>query len=805
MSQSLKREAVLALLRGEERAKVAARFGIGEDELIAWRNDYLRSKVPPVNARIKAPVKETVEILRDRWGIPHIFAKTTHDLFLGFGFAMAQDRLFQMDYYRHLAYGRLAELIGEDGLRSDLVARTLDFSSTARKELRNLSSEALEMLEAFSKGVNLAIEAFGEELPFEFDILDHKPEPWKPEDNLAMERATLWEFGGRIEAIAMAEAAYRYLPEPLAKRILSPEHGEIPICQLSKPFGSHGCKGKDEGWGGEDGGEEDALGSNNWAVSARRSTSGGALLASDGHIPYTQPATNYEVHLCGAGYNVIGVVRAARLMPYNGRNEHVAWGGTNNNTSSRDLYVEEVHPENPNLYREGNRWIPFQERKEKILVRGGKPLELTIKSTVRGPIVNALITPVGKGGDPTLSLRWIGADPCDSITASLRLMRAKDAEEFRHILAAWPLTTSNVGFVDDKGRCAVQVRGRVPIRGRVTLGFRYANNPEDEWKGFIPFEALPYEFDPPKSWIASANNRPAPLGYPWPLYGNYADGYRMKRIIDCLEAREFHSLEDMASLQLDVFLERAAEVSPSLVRLLRKGGEYDPRIAKACEYLENWDYRFTLESVAASIFSAFWNAWRKRVIDARLPSHVRKMGFRTLVATELLTKGDEYGWFPDGRKVEEEALTAMMEALDWLEEHMGSDMSSWKWGRLHQVTFRHYLAPSEAHDSTPLAQVANIGPYPCPGTEGTLNNQGYTIGRLYHARSGPHFRFLVDMARPLLAFGCNSTGNSGHPGSPHYRDQVQDWLEGQYHPMYMRREDIEANLEGITVLEPLES
>ncbi|MBS7610228.1 penicillin acylase family protein [Candidatus Bathyarchaeota archaeon] len=803
-SPSLRREAVIALLKGEDMAKILTRYGITMDELMAWRDEYLRAKVPPLNAQIKAPVRQRVEILRDRWGIPHIFAQNSHDLFLGLGFAMAQDRLFQMDYYRHLAYGRLAELIGDEGLRSDIAARTLDFASTARSEFENLSPEAREMLEAFSEGVNLAIVSFGEELPFEFDLLDHKPEPWKPEDNLTMERATLWEFGGRIEAIAMAEAAYRFLPEALAKRLLSVEHGDIPICQvqsfesstLSRDKIDQACEG------GE--GDCDELGSNNWAVAGRRSLSGGALLASDGHIPYTQPATNYEVHLCGAGYNVIGVVRAARLMPYNGRNEHVAWGGTNNNTSTRDLYVEEVHPENPNLYRQGNEWLPFHERKERILVRGGKVVELTVRSTIRGPIVNALIPSVDEAGDPPLSLRWVGAEPCDTFTVSLRLMKAKDAEEFRRILADWKVTASNSGFVDDKGRCAVQIRGRVPIRGRITLGFRRANNPDDEWKGFIPFEGLPYEFDPPKGWIASANNRPAPPGYPWPLYGNYADGYRMKRIIERLEAKEAFSLEDMASMQMDVFLERAAEICPSLVRILRKSSKArsDPRIARACEYLESWDYRFTLDSVAASIFSAFWNAWRRIVIEARLPAHVRRMGFRTLVATELLTKGDELGWFPEGRKLEAKVLTAMLEGLDWLEAHLGPGMDSWKWGRLHQVTFRHYLVASEALDATPLAQVANVGPFPCAGTDGCLNSQGYSIGRLYQVRSGPHFRFLVDMAKPFVAYGCNSTGNSGHPGSPHYRDQIKDWLEGKYHPMYMRREDIEANLEGRTILEP---
>jgi penicillin amidase len=785
---------VLALLRGQPAEEVTTRAGTGLEELAQWEERYFQAKVPPTRARLIGHVDQPVEILRDRWGIPHIFAGNAHDLFLGFGFAMGQDRLFQMDYYRHVAYGRLAELVGERGVRSDITARTLNFASTARQELENLSPEAREAVEAYSEGVNLAIAAFGDELPFEFDLLEYRPDPWRPEDNLAMERSNLWDFGGRIEAIATAEAAYRYLPPHLAERILSAEYGDVPICQMSVE-GEGGAN--PDPWGG--GGD---MGSNNWAVSARRSASGGALLASDGHIAYTQPATNYEIHLHGEGYDMIGVVRAARLMPNNGRNQHVAWGLTNNNTSTRDLYLEQVHPEDPNLYRHGDDWLPFEERRERILVRGGEPIEVIVRSTVLGPIVNALITPVAEEGDPPLSLRWIGADPCDTISVSLRLMRARDAAEFREILADWPVTASNPGFVDDQGRCAVQIRGRVPRRDRVILGFREAGNPDDEWQGFLPYEAHPYEFDPPKGWIASANNRPAPPGYPWPFYGNYADGYRMVRIVELLTAKGTVSLEDMADIQYDVFFLRAAEVCSALIEYLRQGAAEGPRMARAIEHLEDWDHHFTVDSIAASIYSTFWEAWMARVIAARFPPHLHRIGPRTLVATELIAKGDEYGWFPQGREVGEEIVAAMMEGLDWLSEHLGPDMDGWTWGQLHPVTFRHYLTPTEGEDGTHLAQVANVGPYPCPGTTGTLNNAGFAIGQRYQVAGGPHFRFLVDMAEPSQAWGCNSTGNSGHPGSPHYRDQIQDWLGRRYHPMHMRREDIEANLEGMTVIGP---
>jgi len=178
------------------------------------------------------------------------------------------------------------------------------------------------------------------------------------------------------------------------------------------------------------------------------------------------------------------------------------------------------------------------------------------------------------------------------------------------------------------------------------------------------------------------------------------------------------------------------------------------------------------------------------------------MAPRTLVATALVTRGDEYGWFPQGRELGQEIMAAMLEGLGWLTEHLGPDMETWTWGELHQLTFRHYLAPTEDQDGTHLAEAANVGAYPCVGTAGTLNNAGYTIGQCYQVTGGPHFRFLVDMAEPLQALGCNSTGNSGHPGSPHYRDQIQDWLQRRYHPMYMRREDIEANLEGVTTITP---
>jgi penicillin amidase len=806
-------QALLAVLRGP----AAGGPGV-PGALAAARREFFQRRVPPVAGRQRGPVRRPVEIVTDRWGIPHVFAEDAWDLFLAFGFAVARERLWQLDYRRRAAAGTLAEVLGRDALRRDVEARTLDFRGIAAQEWARQSGEARAALEAYAAGVNLARERCLAEgtLSVEFALLEYEPAPWHPLDSLTIARASVWQFSGRIEGIVLAEAARRSLPPHLADLYLTVEAPEQVIAAEPLYPGAPGSPGNaavDPAGGApggpapatpsEPGAPDSAPGSNQFTAGPSRTRGGQPVLASDGHVPYTQPSSLFEIHLCGAGYDVIGIAPPGVPLLQNGRNRRVAWGSTNNVSSARDLYVETVEPRDPDRYRDGDTWRPFETRRETIRVRGEEDHQLVVRATGRGPVVNHLLPSVDPEGDPPLSLRWVGFAPEDTVGVALDLIRAPSAEEYRAIQGRHSLAASNPGFADAGGHFGYQMRGRVPLRGRVTGGYRHAGAAQDEWQGFVPFQHLPAERDPARGWTGSANNRPAPDGYPVPLYGSYADGYRMRRIRALLDGVRELGAEDLGRMQYDTFSGRAADVCPHLVALLEARLNGAPAAERgALAELRRWDYRFDLDRTGASVFQAFWLAWTRRVAAARFPAHLARAaaGGCANVAHRIVAAGDGAAggepWFPLGQ-AQAEILASFAEGVAWLSRRLGPDPGRWAWGTLHQVTFRHALA-----SSFPACTELNVGPFPCPGSVGVLNQNSFAEGERYEVTGGPHFRLLVDLADPGAALGAHTTGNSGHPGSPHYADQTEDWLAGRYHPLLMEPDAIRASAEGSLILEP---
>jgi penicillin amidase len=837
-------QAVLALLRGEA--------GVASD-LADARRQFFARRVPAIEGRAVGPVRGRVEIVTDRWGIPHIFAGNTWDLFVAFGFAVARERLWQLDYRRRAASGRLAEILGREALSRDVEARTLDFRGIATQEWERTRGEAREALEAYAAGVNLARAQCLEQetLPVEFALLEYEPEPWEPLDSLTIARASVWQFSGRIEGIVLAEAALRCLPPHLADLFFTVEAAEQSIASHDVASQDGGSSARRRGGHGEGTSQiaqveaappDSVPGSNQFTAGPALTRAGKPVLASDGHVPYTQPSSLFEIHLCGAGYDAIGIAQPGIPMLGNGRNRRVAWGSTNNVSSCRDLYLETPHPEDSDRYRDGNDWRAYETRSETICVRGEAEHQLVVRSTVRGPVVNHLISSVDPAGDPPLSLRWVGFEPEDTFGLTLDLIRAESADAYRAIHARYALAASNPGFADVDGHIGYQMRGRVPLRGRATRGYRRAGEPADEWRGFIPFEQLPADRDPARGWTGSANNRPAPDGHPAPLYGAYADGYRMRRIRHLLDGAADLTAEDLGRMQFDTFSGRAAELCPTLMALLetttdglateatergrQEGGrkqehpsaalsvpsvssvanpsEIRRLLSPALQALREWDYRFEVDRVGASVFQAFWQAWTRRVAAVRFPAHLvgSAAGGCAHAAYCILRDGDGAGggepWFP-AQQARSEIVRAFEESVAWLSERLGSDPGQWTWGALHPVTFRHALA-----GRFPACTELNVGPFPCCGSTSVLNQNGFATGERLEVTSGPHYRFLADLASPDTALGTHTTGNSGHPGSPHYADQAGDWLAGRTHPLLMDRGDVQSNAVGRLVLDPSE-
>jgi penicillin amidase len=758
---------------GESIGSVCAAAAIPREEFDAWWQAEIGARTPQVHGTRTAPVRGDVEIVRDAWGIPHIFAGSDADLFFGFGWAMAQDRLWQLDYLRRKALGRLAEILGAEAVEQDALARTVGIPRIAAAEVKRLPASTLHLLEAFAQGINAAIGESRERLPIEFALLDYAPEPWTPLDSVAIWGEFRWYLTGRLPVIVYPELARRRLgSEALYRAFLTPEAGEESIL----PAGSYPSRRSGTEKVGETAADpQDGIGSNNWTVAGSRAATGVPMLASDPHIAFGAVSCWYEVHLFGGSFHVVGMAYAGVPAVLMGRNEQVAWGVTNNICSQRDLYQERTDPQHPGCFFVDGRWEPARETTETIAVRDSEPVHKTIRYSRNGPLVDELLPKPARDLGP-VSLRWLGAAFGDELTCLHQANRARSNAEFRESLRAWQVPTWNLVFADREGHIGYQCVGRIPLRDHWERGFRPGWDPAHQWRDVIPFDGLPALSDPQSGWIRSANNRNAPEDFPYPLSGTWSSGYRAERIRHMLEEQQTFTLEDFRRMHQDVLSRRAVEGVPPLLRCLVD--VTDMRVQHAAELLRQWDGRMETDQVAASIFDLFFLRWSEMVAAERFPSDVAALlaGAIGGLALELLAE-DAAGWFAQADRVQK-VVAAFQQALQELEARLGPDPSRWQWGNLHTITLRHPLSRRGE-----LSQLLDRGGYPLGGNGFTVCNTGYEVsGAGYQATHGANYRLIADLgAAPQGLWAVDAAGQSGHPGSEHYCDQLTEWLAGRYH------------------------
>jgi penicillin amidase len=763
-----------ALRADTSLADIARAVGAAEDELAAARDAFLAERARIGDMRIVAGVRAPVEILRDRAGVPHVWGRETTDVYFGLGFAMAQDRLWQMDRLRRRALGRQAEILGSSFVASDAAHLTVGIDLIAAREPALIDGRTYETLAGFVAGINRGIEATGSRLPVEFALLGYAPAPFTVDDVVAIARGIWWSLNGRIDRLLAAECA-RLFPAALRTTFLTPEASE----NLVLPDGGSLAAGSDAD-----------TGSNNWAIAGRRTASGKPILAGDPHQPFWVPSSWYEYALHGPEDDAAGAGHPGFPGMWWGSNGTVAWAITNNMASTRDLYREHVDPADPGRYRDGDVWRRFETREVRIPVRGAAAQTLAIRSTIRGPIVNALLPAFQEGGDPPLSLRWVGHEHLDDLRASIAVGRARDWRAFRDALRDWSVAVFNFVYADASGNVGYQMSGRIPVRGRVHYGYRDAAEPADRWTGHIPFEGMPRSFNPARGYVASANQRIVPADYPHPIYGAYSQGHRGIRLDQALGGAETATPPRTVELQNDVKSVRAERLCPHVVALLSGAGDPDADLLAAA--LAGWDFRQTCDSDAPTLFETFMFHWQRRVLAEHVPARLIDVAMQqTGLCTVLLERPDE-PYFAAGttRAV---AVEVARQSLATLRERLGSDRDAWRWGRLHLAHWRHPL-------STAAASAAfDIGPAPVDGGSHTVCNTGGELPP-HAASSGAEYRIVVDFAAPESFRAVQNIGNSGVPGSPHYRDQFADWCRGAYHEVQLRRDRIVA--ESTVVLTP---
>ena len=811
------RGALRQLGAGTPISTVCSELGISREAFDALWRQTIAARVSPSTGRVGAAVSGSVEVERDEHGIPHIYAKNNSDLFFGLGFAMAQDRLFQLDWLRRKASGRLAEIIGESGLEYDLVTRTVGLRRVAEQEWEHLGAEVREFVISFTKGINAVIEQHraseaatggqaasgpmedssrGTLWPIEFDLLDYRPEPWSPVDCIAIETEFRWYLTGRFPVIVIPELAKRTLGDASLYRdfLLAEVDAESILPAASYPRERIGVDPLGPMLGAERAkvpaefeqtlivrppslGKRTELppgGSNNWVVDGTKTASGKPMVASDPHIAFEAVSCWYEVHLSGGMFNVAGMAYVGMPAVMFGRTVNVAWGLTNNICSQRDLFLEKTSPNHRGCFLFDGQWEPARELTETIAVRGGAAVTKTIRFSRNGPIVDEILPAPGNKTGP-VSLKWLGAYHGGWLTALLNMNIAKDAAEFREALRPWHVPTFSAVFADVNGNIGYQAAGRLPVRPNVERGYRDGWSSAHQWEGIVPFHGMPMNSAPERGWMATANNRPAPDDFPYPLAGGWISGHRAERIghkLDNPPVKGF-TRADFSRMHLDTVSYHARDLVGALCETLAMLD--DARIRIALGFMENWDFDFQTEAVAPALFNVFFSKWSEAVVAERFDRETAALLVNGIeaVASRILIR-DEHGWF---RKNDRQAQIVRVfgAALDLLAARFGSDMKTWKWGKLHTLPLKHVL--SSRGD---LGQLLDHGGTPVRGDKTTVCNTGLDFE--WKAGAGAGYRLIAELDNnPPGLWAVDAQSHSGQPGSPHYSDQLEDWLAGRYH------------------------
>jgi penicillin amidase len=740
-----------------------------------------------------------VQVEFDDYGVPHVYAASWTDAARVVGYLHASDRLWQMDMLRRRAAGTTAEVLGEQGVSSDTLMRQLGIRRTSEAlwSSGDLPADFRRELEAYAEGVNARIAELGEQnLPPMFAALGYKPAPWTPVDSLVFSKYMGWDqagtnddlwFGMMVEKLGVAAVEElwpreRPYEEPTVTQQTKATLSARAALELLPGTAVAYAAAFDTLAGGQLWGRGKSFGSNNWAVDGSKTASGKPILCNDPHLGFSLPAVWYMAHISVGDENIAGVTFPGSPVCVLGQNDHIGWGVTNMQSDTVDYFVETVDPNDPLRYKHRGQWKKMERIEEEIAVRGQPPRKLTIDVTVHGPIVSR----EGRA----IALQWTGLKPTKDSLAFWKLSHATNLAGFLAAAADLSVPALNLIYADDAGHIAIHPCGDHPVRlpgaGRIPMD---GASGDHDWTAMIPRDELPLSIDPEQHFVASANGRPTPLGYPHYLGWMWDPSYRIRRINDMLSSARGLTLESMQAIQLDAYDKAAERFVPVLLSVLASSPPNDRLAQQAVKELTGWNYVADTETLAPAIWqrwldhyrTAVWNdEWTSR--DIKQPGG--SWGFTgdnrrepMLEVLEYMTR--EYPnsiWFDDRTTPVRETRDEIMRrtfasAVNSLAKDFGSDIARWKWGNLNQLRVSSLTGQEElARDGGPVV-----------GTAFTVNPGG-DIG---HVGGGASWRQIIALGDPQHSVGVYPGGQSENPLDSHYADQIPLWAAGKYLPLAM--------------------
>ncbi|QKW07145.1 penicillin acylase family protein [Streptomyces sp. NA04227] len=850
-----------------------------------------------------------VDVRRDGQGVPHIYANSDEDLFMAQGFVQAQDRFWEMDVRRHTTSGRLSEMFGKSQVDTDEFLRTLGWDRVAKKEYdTKLSPATKSYLKAYTKGVNAYLEdKSGKELSLEYAALgfanDYSPGKWSPVDSVAWLKAMAWDLRANMQdeidrslmtsRLGSQQIKDLYPPYPYDEhKPIVEEGGYDEATKTYDPKG--GVKSADAAEGAESGtglagGTEapglgtqlsklsevldavpsslgpngNGIGSNSWVVGGSHTITGKPLLANDPHLAPSLPSVWYQMGLhCRSvsekcQYDVSGYTFAGTPGVIIGHNDKISWGMTNLGADVTDLYLEKFSDEG---YTYDGKVRPFARREEIIKVADGTDRKITVRETEHGPLIsdrNDELREVGRkaGVDASapdrgegygVALKWTALTPGRTMDAVFSLNKAGNWQEFRKAAESFEVPSQNLIYADTEGNIGYQAPGRIPVRGKGDGSLPAPGwDREYDWTDYLDQDELPYEYNPKRGYIVTANQAVVdPDKYPHLLTKDWGYGTRSQRINDLIEQKTKNggkiSTEDMRLMQTD----NSSEIAKLLTPMLLKIDISDPYVREAQKLLEGWDYTQDPDSAAAAYFNGVWRHILQLAFGDKLPKELRVEdeclsveptdntqpadegrkvrecgerepdsaqpdgGDRWMEVVRRIVEDEKNDWWQSPKTRTEKATDtrdelfrrAMTDARWDLTAKLGKDVDTWSWGRLHRLTLKNQTLGTEGPGFVQF--LLNRGPWDLGGGEAAVNATGWNAAGGYGVVWVPSMRMVVNLDDLDKSKWVNLTGASGHAYSDHYTDQTDKWAKGELYTWAFSEEAVKKATEDTLVLRP---
>lgn len=782
-------------------------------------NNCTESTLVEQEKRSVEGLKQSVEILRDQWGINHLYAQNQHDLFFTQGYAAAQDRLFQFEIWRRQATGTVAEILGARELKRDIGTRLFKYRGDLDRELNHYHPEGKAIIEAYVSGVNAYIKSVintPEKLPLPFKILGIEPQPWTAEVVISRHQGLLGNIGQELEigrAVALIgpekvkDLLWLHPQEPVLDldpkidqqllfedllapyfafrkgvqfepRDLQPEYRTAEAISLLNQFNE---LSKDSL----------AIGSNNWVVAGSKTVDGNTYMANDPHRTIAVPSLRYMAHLVAPGWNVIGGGEPEIPGISIGHNGIGAWGLTVFRTDGEDLYQYELNPKNPLQYKYKGEWKDFKIIEEVVKVKDGPNETIKLYYSHHGPI-----TYLNKKALKAYGVRCAWLEPGGSpYLASLRMDQAQNWEEFRNACNYSHIPGENMIWADKNGTIGWQAVGIAPVRNHSSGLVPVPGDGSYDWDGYLPIIQKPNELNPKSGFIATANQNVTSEDYEhWNAIGfSWSDPYRGDRVNEFLESKNDLNIEDMRRLQTDVASLPARTLIPLLLEL-----PLDPQLAQLQNKFSNWNQRLEPTSIEAGIYVAWEDEIQRLAHDKFVPENVKKhLGKLQLKRILDWIQKPKDSPFKSDSSRNSFLMEAFKNAVGNLKKSLGEEPLQWQYG---QETYKHSsithalgaVASSQYAKKLNLPSLPRGGNAYTPGSTGSNKRQS----------SGASFRMIVNTGDWDATIGTNAPGQSGNPDSPFYTNLYEDWAKDVYFPVYYSKEKIEEHLYKRTLLTP---